>query len=206
MSTRNQMEYHKEKTLENTVNTKGTKLWVMMNDNSKAKNHRAQFIATHGGFFIKDGRYWKWTNPIAEKNGYWLKRVDTEEKTFFRNMSEFAESQGMTAVKICELLNGKRKTYKGWTAVETREVKDSVGSYEKLEEPKAKTVMTTKMYMLVDTTTNTVMNIPNLSQFAKQNNLDYSALKKLVNGRAKTYKNLKVYNPLEKYKDSQEPK
>jgi len=59
---------------------------------------------------------------------------------------------------------------------------------------------------LVDTTTNTVMNIPNLSQFAKQNNLDYSALKKLVNGRAKTYKNLKVYNPLEKYKDSQEPK
>jgi predicted transcriptional regulator len=47
---------------------------------------------------------------------------------------------------------------------------------------------------------------PNLSQFAKQNNLDYSALKKLVNGRAKTYKNLKVYNPLEKYKDSQEPK
>jgi hypothetical protein len=206
MNTRNQMEYHKEKTLEDTVNTKGTKLWVMMNDNSKSTKHRAQFISTHGGFFIKDGRYWKWTNPIAEKNGYWLKRVDTEEKTFFRNMSEFAESQGMTAVKICELLNGKRKTYKGWTAVETREVKDSVGSYEKLEEPKAKTVMTTKMYMLVDTTTNTVMNIPNLSQFAKQNNLDYSALKKLVNGRAKTYKNLKVYNPLEKYKDSQEPK
>jgi predicted transcriptional regulator len=50
------------------------------------------------------------------------------------------------------------------------------------------------------------MNVPNLSQFAKQNSLDYSALKKLVNGKAKTYKNLKVYNPLEKYKHSQEPK
>ena len=199
------MEYHKEKTLEETVNTKGTKLWVMMNDNSKAAKQRTKFIATHGGFFTTDGRYWKWTNPIAEKNGYWLKRVDTGEKTFFSNMSEFADSQGMTAVKICELLNGKRKTYKGWTAVE-REVKDSVGSYEKLEEPKAKTIMTTKMYTLVDTSTNIVMNIPNLSQFAKQNNLDYSALKKLVNGKAKTYKNLKVYNPLEKYKDSQEPK
>jgi hypothetical protein len=200
------MEFHKEKTLEETVNTRGTKLWIMMNDSSKAVKHRSQFLATHGGFFTKTGRYWNWTNPIAEKNGYWLKRVDTGEKTFFKDMSQFAESQGMTSVKICELLNGKRKTYKGWTAVEIREVKDGIGSHEKLEEPKAKTIMTTKLYILVDTTTNIVLTIPNLSQFAKQNSLDYSALKKLVNGKAKTYKNLKVYNPLEKYKHSQEPK
>jgi len=200
------MHYHEERTLEETVNKHGTKLWIMMNDNSKAAKNRTRFVATHGGFFKQEGSHWIWTNPITEKNGYWLKRVDTGEKTFFKNMSEFAESQGMTAVKVCELLNGKRKTYKGWTAVEIREVKDGVGSHEKLEEPKKTKTLITKQYTLVDTNTNEIMNIDNLSQFAKKNNLDYNALKKLVNGRSKSYKGLKVYDPMLQYKVSPEPK
>ena len=200
------MEFYEQRTLSDAVNQKGSRLWIKMNDNSKAAKNRARFVQEHGGFFTQNGQYWVWTNPIAESNGYWLKRVDTGEKTFFTNMSEFAEKQGMTSVKICELLNGKRKTYKGWTAVEVREVKDSIGSHEKQEEIKPKKIRITKEYILVDKQTNQVLNIPNLSQFAKQNNLSYSELKKLVNGKKKTYKNLKVYNPFEKYTDSSEPK
>jgi hypothetical protein len=200
------MEFHETKTLEEMVNTKGTKLWVRMNDNSKSAKHRARFVEEHGGFFSQERRYWRWTSAAKEKNGYWLKRVDTGEKTFFENMTEFAESQGMTAVKICELLNGKRKTYKGWTAVETREVKQTLGAYEKVEEEKSKKIRVTKSYILIDTSMNQIINVPNLFQFAKQNNLDYGALKKLVAGKLKTYKNLKVFDPLAQYKDSQEPK
>lgn len=200
------MAFYEEPSLEMMVNRKGSKLWTQMNDNSKATLHRQQFIQQHGGFFTLIGKYWHWTTAVKEKNGYWLKRVDSGEKVFFENMSEFAKSNGMTAVKICELLNGKRKTYKGWTAVEIREVKDNVGSFEKIKEPKAKKIQITKSAILVDVTTGEQILVNNISQFAKRNGLDYSNLKALINGRSKTYKNLKIYNPLEQYKDFSEPK
>jgi hypothetical protein len=34
--------------------------------------------------------------------------------------------------------------------------------------------------------------------------LDYANLRKVAVGKAKTYKNLKLYNPLEKYNESSE--
>lgn len=200
------MGYLEEKSLWNQVNNHGSKLWTMMNDNSKAAKHRTRFVQEHGGFFTQQGRYWVWTNPVKEHNGYWLKRVDTEEKVFFENMSAFGEQHGLSAVKICELLNGKRKTYKGWTAVEVRAVKDGVGSHEKLEEPKAKKIIPVKTATFQDINTGEVFTVSNLKQFSKLNNLDYGAIKKLAQGKAKTHKNLKLYNPLEKYGVSPEPK
>jgi hypothetical protein len=200
------MAYREEKTVWNEVNNRGTKLWTMMNDNSKASKHRARFIQEHGGFFSQQGRYWVWTNPVKEHNGYWLKRVDTEEKVFFENMSAFGKQHGLSAVKICELLNGKRKTYKGWTAVEIRAVKEGVGSHENFEEPKPKKIIPVKTATFQDINTGEVFTVSNLKQFSKLNNLDYDAVKKLARGTAKTHKNLKLYNPLEKYGESPEPK
>jgi hypothetical protein len=121
-------------------------------------------------------------------------------------MADFAKAQGMTSNKICELLNGKRKTYKGWTAVELRPVKDSVAPNIKLKAPKKKQTRSTKTVTFVDLQTNTIFTVNNLSQFAKNNSLDYGKIKKLANGKCKTYKNLKLYNPLEQYKESPEPK
>jgi hypothetical protein len=196
------MEYREQKSLEEIVNQKGTKLWIMMNDNSKSTKHRNKFVEQNGGFFIQEGKYWKWNTPVKEKNGYWLKRVDTGEKTFFENMTKFGEDHGLTAVKICELLNGKRKTYKGWTAVEIREVKDGVGSIEKLKEPKKEKIKITKGAIFQDITTGEIINVASISEFAEANNLDYANLRKLTIGKAKTYKNLKLFNPIEKYKAS----
>lgn len=200
------MRYFEHKTIEDQVNTRGTKLWTMMNDNSKAEKQRNKFVEEHGGFFTREGRYWKWTSAIDEKNGYWLKRVDTGEKVFFDNMTEFGKNNGLTAVKICELLNGKRKTYKGWTAQEIRPVKSEVGSYEKIQKPKKKKTAIAKSAVLVDISTGTMIPVNNMFQFAKDNNFDYSAIKKLVKGKLKTYKNLKLYDPLEIYKHPPEPK
>lgn len=198
------MNYHEKKTLEDIVNKKGSKLWIQMNDNSKAAKRREAFVRENGGFFLQDGRYWIWKSPIDEKNGYWLKKVDTGEKTFFSNMTEFAKEQGMTSVKICELLNGKRKSYKGWTAVEIRPVKESEGPNVKIKKPKKEKIKITLSATFVDITSNEIINVPNISEFAKNNNLDYANLRKLALGKAKTYKNLKLYNPLEKYNTSSE--
>lgn len=198
------MHYEEIKTLEDQVNTQGTKLWQKMNDNSKAVKMRAMFVQEHGGFFLQEGRWWKWKSPVDERNGYWLKRVDTGEKVFFENMTEFGEKNGLSSVKICELLNGKRKTYKGWTAVEIRAVKEGQGSFKKEKKAPKQKVAITKSITLIDTTTNQVIYVTNISQFAKLNNLDYGNLKKVAAGKMKSYKNLKLFNPLEKYTESPE--
>jgi hypothetical protein len=196
------MEYHEQQTLQDRVNTKGTKLWVKMNDNSKAAKNRAAFISEHGGFFSQGPGGWIWNTPVQEQNGYWLQRVDTGEKVFFSNMKEFGDKYDIHSVKICELLNGKRKTYKGWTAVEIREVKDGVGRVEKAQEEKAEKILVTKEATFVDRTTGQVIHVPNIGQFARDNNIDKNALYKLARGKLKSYKNLKLFNPFEKYEGS----
>jgi hypothetical protein len=55
-------------------------------------------------------------------------------------------------------------------------------------------------------TTNQVIPVTNLKEFARNNNLSYTGIKSLVNGKIKTHKNFKLYNPLAEYKDSSEPK
>jgi len=187
--------FQEQKTIEDQVNTKGTKLWMQMNDNSKAAKLRALFVQQHGGFFLQEGRYWIWKSPIEQQNGYWLKRVDTGEKVFFTSMTEFGEKHGMSCVKICELMNGKRKTYKGWTAVELRPVQKQEGAKKKIKKPKNKKIQITMSATFVDIRTNQHIQVSNISQFAKENNLDYANLRKLVIGKAKTYKHLKLYNP-----------
>lgn len=193
------MEYQEQQTLKDKVNKKNSKLWTKMNDNSKAAKHRAAFVAEHGGFFEQGPGGWIWHTTVEENNGYWLININTNEKVFFSNMKEFGEKHGLSSVKICELLNGKRKTYKGWTAVELREVHDSVGRIEKQKEEEPKKIAVTKSVTFVDSTTGQIILVPNINQFAKENNIDSNALYKLARGKIKSYKNLKVYNPLEKY-------
>jgi len=181
------MAYREEKTVWNEVNNRGTKLWTMMNDNSKASKHRARFVQEHGGFFTQEGRYWVWTNPVKEHNGYWLKRVGTEEKVFFESMTEFGEKHGLTPVKICELLNGKRKTYKGWTAVEIRAVKEGVGSHENLEIKINKKIIPVKknenLSKLVDKTNIKDLDIKykkSIEDIKKANDLGYKSVDNIV--------------------------
>lgn len=193
------MDYYQHKSLQDIVNKKGSKLWIRMNDNSKAASRRAEFVAQHGGFFTKEPIGWMWTSAVQEQNGYWLRNVNTDEKVFFSNMAEFGEKHGLSSVKICELLNGKRKTYKGWAAVEIREVKDGVGRNEKLQEEKPEKIALTKTVTFINRETNQIIAVENINQFAKLNNMDSNALYKLARGKIKSYKNLKIYNPLEKY-------
>lgn len=190
------MDIHKVKSLEEQVNRRNTRLWVAMNDNSRAAYCRDKFVRENGGFFKKEGKYWVWVSQTDVNNGYWLKKVDTEEKVFFSNMTEFGEKNGLSPVKICELLNGKRKTYKGWTAVEVRPVKETPGSHEK----EKKEVVTVKVYngaTFQNIVTKEVFYIENIAEYARVNNINKSNLYKVATGKMKSYKGLKLYNPLD---------
>jgi hypothetical protein len=189
------MEIRELKTLEDEVNRKNSKLWLKMNDNSKSALFRNQFISENGGFFEKNGRNWKWISAREVKNGYWLKRVDNEEKVFFNNMAEFGEKHGLSSVKICELLNGKRKTYKGWTAVEIRPVKEGTGQHVK-EKKKVKTIKSYNGAWFQNIETKEVFYVENISEYAKHNNINKGNLYKVANGKMKSYKGLRLFNPL----------
>lgn len=189
------MKYQELRTLEDAVNKRGTKLWTMMNDSSKAAKQRDIFVAEHGGFFKREGRYWKWICPEDEQNGYWLINIKTNQKEFFSNMSEWAIAHGMTAVKVCELLNGKRKTYKGWTAIELRDVKETTGSHVKVKKAKRKKVAITKDITFQHIETKQIYHTQNIANFAKEHGLDRKSLYKVANGKAKSHKNFVLYNP-----------
>lgn len=190
------MQYQELRTLEQAVNTKGSRLWTQMNDNSKASKKRELFIQQNGGMFRSDGRYWTWMPPEDVLNGYWLKRVETGEKVFFQSMTEFGNQHGLTPVKICELLNGKRKTYKGWTAVEIRAVKENEGSHKKVKKKAPVKVGITKQAVFQHTETKQIFVVDNINQFAKTNNLDPKSMYKVARGKVKSHKNFILYNPL----------
>jgi hypothetical protein len=190
------MHYEEIKTVEQQVNKKGSKLWIKMNDNSRASINRNNFVTANGGFFKPEGRYFIWIPPEVEQNGYWLLNVITQQKEFFTNMGEWAEKHGMTSVKVCELLNGKRKTYKGWTASELRDVKETKGSHQKVKIKKSKKVAITKNVTFQNKETKEIVNVSNISQFAKQNNLNSKELYKVARGAAKSHKNLILYVPI----------
>jgi hypothetical protein len=191
------MEYREVKTEQSEVNRRGSRLWIKMNDDSKSKLHRQKFVEKNGGFFTKNGRYWEWTDNVTLNNGYWLKKIETDEKVFFTSMTEFGNKNEISVVKICELLNGKRKTYKGWTAVEVRPVKDSVGSHIKEKKKEPEDIKLFNGATFKDMNTGNVFYIENISKFAKENNINKSNLYKVATGKMKSYKGLKLYNPLE---------
>jgi len=191
------MEIKILKTLEEQVNRINSPLWTKMNDNSKSKLFREMFVRDNGGMFEKHGRYWKWISPTRVNNGYWLKRVDTGEKVFFENMAKFGEQHGLSSVKICELLNGKRKTYKGFTASELREVGKDTGPRIKEKAPPPQKVKIFNGATFQNMNTKEVFYIENIAEYARINNLNKSNLYKVSTGKIKSYKGLKLFNPLD---------
>ena len=191
------MEIYKARMIYDEVNRKNSQLWIRMNDNSRAFVARENFVKEHGGFFEKRGKNWYWVSPAKEKNGYRLKNIHTNEIVFFESMKEFGDKHGLTSVKICELLNGKRKTYKGWTANELREVKEGTGQHLKEKEPEAPIVKVYNGATFKNMNTNEVFYVENISEFAKINNINSGNLYKVAKGKMKSYKGLKLYNPLD---------
>jgi hypothetical protein len=50
------MEYINIVTPQEEVNRKGSRVWIQMNDNSRAKSCREEFVTKYGGFFKQQNR------------------------------------------------------------------------------------------------------------------------------------------------------
>jgi hypothetical protein len=178
--------------LEERVNRRNTKLWFMMNENSRSHLHREQFVKDNGGLFYQNDRgEWMWKNDYVVKNGYWLKRKDTGEKVFFENMSEFCRKNDLSIVKICEIMNGKRKSYKGWEPVEIRPVKDGPGSHKNVGSNPAnnkKYEVVTQTAIFKNWLTNEIVLVNNIPEFAKRINGQKKELYLVAQGKKKSYK------------------
>jgi hypothetical protein len=174
------------------VNKRNTKLWFMMNENSRSALHREQFVQNNGGLFYKNDRgEWMWKNDYIVKNGYWLMRQETGEKVFFENMSEFCRKNDLSIVKICEIMNGKRKSYKGWVPVEVRPVKDGVGSHKNVgENPdlKPKYEIVTQTAIFKNWATNEIVLVTNIPEFAEKIKGQQKELYLVAQGKKKFYK------------------
>jgi hypothetical protein len=178
--------------IEERVNKKNTKLWFMMNENSRAALHRQQFVTENGGLFYQNDRGdWMWKNDFIVKNGYWLRKRETGKEVFFENMSEFCRLHDLSIVKICEVMNGKRKSYKDWEAVEVRPVKDGPGGKKNVGEnpenrPKFETVTQTAIFK--NWKTNEIVLVTNIPQFAAKINGQEKELYQVARGQKKFYK------------------
>lgn len=178
--------------LEERINRRNTKLWFMMNENSRSHLHREKFVQDNGGMFYKNDRgEWMWKNDYVVKNGYWLKRKDTGEKVFFENMSEFCRKNDLSIVKICEIMNGKRKSYKGWEPVEIRAVKDGPGSHKNIGTNPAnnkKYEVVTQTAIFKNWLTNEIVLVNNIPEFAQKINGQKKELYLVAQGKKKSYK------------------
>lgn len=107
------------------VNRVNTPTWVACNDDAKSNIWRQQFVTDFGGEFVKNGRYWKWQEiqKVAPK----VKTVIPDTKFFIfsregntvrvHNMTDFCRKNNYSRAAMYEVINGKRKSYKGHTYV-----------------------------------------------------------------------------------------
>ncbi len=69
------------------VNSRNSRTWVKMNEDSKSGMWRNKFVAEHGGEFIKKGRFWEWQTIYTSV---------TDEVIEQKPMYEFKDSEGKT--------------------------------------------------------------------------------------------------------------
>jgi hypothetical protein len=119
------------------VNRKNTRIWVRMNEDSRSSYFRDKFVKEHGGQFVKDGRYWKWIEldfeqmikehfeqlmknfempaPVVTKErgkAYVFKK--NNEEVHIQNLLEYCMDNNLMRSAMYDLMNGKRKSYKGY--------------------------------------------------------------------------------------------
>jgi len=106
-------------------------------------------------------------------------------------MSEFCKKNDLSIVKICEIMNGKRKSYKGWEPVEIRPVKETPGASRSIgENPanKKKYEIVTQTAIFKNWETNEIVLVTNIPEFAKKINGQKKELYMVAKGQKKSYK------------------
>ena len=115
------------------INRRGSNTWLLCNDNSRSIIHRNEFIKQHGGIFKREGAHWKWSigysfvvikDPEKEKVEVpkkWIFADDKGNQYHIDNLTEFCKQFSLSRQKIYDLMNGTRKSHKGFKFVSKME-------------------------------------------------------------------------------------
>jgi hypothetical protein len=103
------------------VNKPNTREWVRANGSTNSKLYREEFVNKYGGQFVKNGKSWLWEEIVDEKpqpNKLWLFTKTDGISYMVENFMEFCRLHELSKSAMYELMNGKRKSHKGFIKVE----------------------------------------------------------------------------------------
>ena len=113
----------------NNVNKPNTREWGLFNENSRGASNREKLIQKHGGSFTKIGKNWVWNYKIkknivfpnsAKKRNIFIFTDKQGIKYITDNFESFCRDRDINTSAMHEVVNGKRKTFKGFTAERIR--------------------------------------------------------------------------------------
>jgi hypothetical protein len=104
------------------INIKNTREWVKANETASSHKYRSAFVEKYGGRFIKTGLAWKWDEKPEETEQtptkLWMFTNSTGASFLVQNFMEFCRIHDLSKSAMYELMNGKRKSHKGFIKVE----------------------------------------------------------------------------------------
>ncbi len=98
------------------VNKRNSLTWTACNDDSRSAHWRNSFKNKFGGEFTRDGRSWVWreNKPVeAPRKCYIFQKENKEVKIV--NFMEYCKQNDLNRSAMYEVMQGKRKQYKGYT-------------------------------------------------------------------------------------------
>lgn len=111
-----------KKFIKTEINKKNSSTWVACNDDSKSIKYRKDFLHTFGGEFVKirSGYLWRLKQkPVPVYVPFrLLKFLDPNKKVLeIDHMTEFCILNKLNRAAMYEVMSGKRKSHKGYTAI-----------------------------------------------------------------------------------------
>lgn len=108
--------------LRQSVNRKNSRAWVKANDSANSHLYRDAFVQKYGGLFERMGGVWMWTDKVptkeTEPTKLWIFHKSDGGTYLVQNFMEFCRIHDLSKSAMYELMNGKRKSHKGFVKVE----------------------------------------------------------------------------------------
>ena len=147
------------------------------------------------GFNLNEGGTGGYAHTMVYKD-FHLVNIKTEKIEKYETISDFEEKNNLyKRHKIRDVLSGKRKVSLDFTTIENFN-KIKAKSKKELKGRKPPPIRS-RSFEILNLITNEVVFSENVSNFCRENNLNYICLLRVINGKRKKYKNwgmVKMYN------------
>lgn len=103
------------------VNKQNSREWIKANSMSNSHLYREAFTKKYGGIFKKSGAMWLWEEKITiedKPTKLWIFHKNDGGSYIVENFMEFCRSNELSKSAMYEVMNGKRKSHKGFIKIE----------------------------------------------------------------------------------------